>query len=395
MTFGLLGLAVASSLSLYSQESPATNAASTRVVTAYLDYQEANYSFLSWGMPTVLRSSAFKKEPAFSGGKVVRGTWRLTGGTSNEVAFAWDRGARRLYVDLNRNLDLTDDRGGVYSSPGGGADYFQMFPNVRLPLSAGTGGRQMLVDVSLYDYGSQPTSIVALRSFWQGKVSLQGEEWQVGLLATPAEEQASFEGSSLLLRPWSQRSEPFSLQNGTLAGFPLSRKVFFGGQAYQLQYATETQGDYPRMRMQFTEQAPKLGELKITGQFVQRMVLQGGPYVVVLDQPAATVSVPLGRYKQAKVCLKKGGAEAYLDGRAQLAAGGVTVTDQRPAVLAAGGPLTNLVSVSRRGRNLALNYELVGAGGEYQMVSQDRAHPPEFTIYQADKKIASGKFEFG
>jgi hypothetical protein len=29
------------------------------------------------------------------------------------------------------------------------------------------------------------------------------------------------------------------------------------------------------------------------------------------------------------------------------------------------------------------------------MVKQDRSHPPEFTIYQGDKKIASGKFEFG
>ena len=67
----------------------------------------------------------------------------------------------------------------------------------------------------------------------------------------------------------------------------------------------------------------------------------------------------------------------------------------KPAVLTAGGPLTNSVSVSRRGRYLALNYQLVGAGGPYQLVNQDRSHPPEFTVYQGDKKVASGKFEFG
>jgi hypothetical protein len=49
----------------------------------------------------------------------------------------------------------------------------------------------------------------------------------------------------------------------------------------------------------------------------------------------------------------------------------------------------------RRGTYLALNYRLTGVGGGYQLVNQDRSHPPEFTVYQGDKKIASGKFEFG
>jgi hypothetical protein len=41
-------------------------------------------------------------------------------------------------------------------------------------------------------------------------------------------------------------------------------------------------------------------------------------------------------------------------------------------------------------------YQLVGAGGEaYQLANQDRSHPPEFAVFKGDKKIASGKFEFG
>ena len=76
-------------------------------------------------------------------------------------------------------------------------------------------------------------------------------------------------------------------------------------------------------------------------------------------------------------------------------AGRITVNDTKPAVLTAGGPLTNSVSVIRQGRKLSLNYQLVGAGGAYQLVNQDRSHPPEFTVYQGDQKVASGKFEFG
>ena len=118
--------------------------------------------------------------------------------------------------------------------------------------------------------------------------------------------------------------------------------------------------------------------------------------MVVIDKPEAVVKVPLGSYRSSKVCLRKGDAEAYLDRRTQFsAAGRITVNNTKPAVLTAGGPLTNSVTVSRQGRKLSLNYQLVGAGGAYQLVNQDRLHAPEFTVYQGDKKVASGKFEFG
>jgi hypothetical protein len=72
------------------------------------------------------------------------------------------------------------------------------------------------------------------------------------------------------------------------------------------------------------------------------------------------------------------------------------VDGKTPAVLDAGGPLTNSVTASRHGQDLRLDYRLVGAGGEtYQLVKQDRSQPPEFAIYRGDKRIASGKFEFG
>jgi hypothetical protein len=393
---GLLGLAFAAAVSLRAQEVPATNSPAGQVVTAYLDYQDANYSYINEDMRMVLKSSAFKKEPALSRGKVIRGTWQLGGDASNEVAFVWDRGARKLYVDLNRNLDLADDPAGVYSSATGGPDYFQMFPNVRLPLKAGVGSRLMLADLSFYDYeySSQPNCTAALHSFWQGKVTLQGKEWQVGLLGTSSVQRVSLEGGNLLLRPWAERNKPFNLFNGTLAVLPSSQKVFFGNRAYGLQCASQNQGDNGKVEMQFTEQTPKLGELKIAGTYIQHATLEGGTYLVVLDQPEATVKVPVGRYKTAKVWVKRGDTEAYLDGRFQ-AVGRITVAEKAPVVLLAGGPLTNSVDVMRRGKYLALNYRLTGAGGSYQLVNQDRSHPPEFTVYQGDKKISSGKFEFG
>jgi hypothetical protein len=394
--FGLPGLALAATVSLSAQEAPATIPPSGQVETAYLDYQNANYSYMNWESPVGTRSSAFKKEPAFSGGKVIRGALQPGGRGSEEMAFAWDRTAGKLYLDLNRNLDLTDDEGGVFSSAGVRGGDYQTFTNIHVPVRTAAGSQQMLVNLSFYNYGSQPGCTVAMHSFWQGKVTLQGAEWQVGLLGTPAaDRRVSVEGGNLLLRPWAERNKPFNLHSGTLTALPFSWKVFFGNRAYQLQCTNEVLGDSVKVRMRFTEQEPKLGELKITGDSVQRVTLEGGPYLVVLDKPEALVKVPVGRYRGARVSLKRGDIEAHLDELTQAARGAIIVSENKPAVLTAGGPLTNSVSLNRHGKNLVLNYQLVGAGGAYQLANQDRSHPPEFTIYQGDKKVASGKFEFG
>jgi hypothetical protein len=392
LVVSLLGLALVAVEPSRAQE--AADSSVGQVVTADLDYQDVSFSFESWGVPVSPRSSPFKNEPAFGGGKVVRGLLLFAGGTSNEMAFAWNRSAGKLYLDLNRNLDLTDDTNGVFSRLGASQDNYQTFRDIRLPFKTAAGTRLTCLDLNFFDYGRLNCS-AAMRSFWQGKVTLQGQDWQVGLLGTPDEQRSSLETGNLLLRPWSERNKFFSLHSGSLEAFPFKPKLFFGNQAYQLQCTNEGQGDSAKARVQFTEQKPSLGELRIAGDFVRRVTLEGGPYMVVIDKPEPVVRVPVGSYGTSKVCLKKGDAEAYLDGRTQSSTGRITVSDSKPAVLTAGGPLTNSVSVSRRGKYLALNYQLVGAGGAYQLVNQDRSHPPEFTIYQGDQKVGSGKFQFG
>jgi hypothetical protein len=65
-------------------------------------------------------------------------------------------------------------------------------------------------------------------------------------------------------------------------------------------------------------------------------------------------------------------------------------------VLAVGGPLTNCVSATRRGRNLRLSYRLIGAGGgEYWLENGGDMKPPQFAVGKSGKGIGSGQFEFG
>jgi hypothetical protein len=369
---------------------------SGQILTAHLEYQPVNFTFVNWGVPTVAQSAAFKKEPVFSGGKIIRGTFQFSGNASNWIAFAWDRNAGKLYLDLNRNLDLTDDPAGVFVRQGNFAGNYQSFTGIHLPFETPTGHRQMLVDLTLSDYGAQPGCTAAIRSLWQGKITLQGEDWQVGITENPFERSGSAEASHLLLRRWEARNKPFSAYTDSMEVFPFSRRLFVQSHAYQLDYTNESKGDDTRMKLQFTEQQPALGELKISGDFVQHVILDGGPYLVLIDKPETVVRVPVGSYNQPKVWLKKGGTEAYRNSNPMQQGRRFAIDEKKPALLAAGGPLTNSVTVTRHGQYLNLGYQLIGAGGEgYQLTGQDRTKPPEFAIYKGDRKIASGKFEFG
>lgn len=375
----------------------ATNSPSGQIQTVHLEYSEAGYGFINWGLPLVTRSTPFAKEPAFAGGKVIRGTFQPGGSASNAIAFAWDWSAGKLYLDLNRNLNLTDDPAGVFGcQEKNHFRYYQTFANVRLPFKTRSGNRELLVDLNLYNYGTQPDCTAAVRSFWQGKMNLQGTDQQVGIVEHSFDKLDSPESGYLLLRPWAERNKPFNTQSGSLDAAPFSRKLFLQNQAYQLDCTNESPGDSSRLRLQFTGQQPAMGELKISGKFIQRLVLPGGPYLVVLDQPAASMRVPTGSYNSPDIRLKQNGAEAFCNSGQSPAGRQISVTDKAPAVLNVGGPLTNSVIASRHGQDLRLDYRLTGMGGEtYQMANQDRSHPPQFAIYKGDKKMASGAFEFG
>jgi hypothetical protein len=363
-----------------------------------LEYRELGSEAMVWNLPLTLQSAAFKKEPALGLRKVLRGTLKFGSSSDQYLPFIWDYGKGKLYLDLNRNQDLTDDAGGVFSctEPVQYANNYQTFNNIHLSFKTSGGSHPALVDLHLYNYG-QLTANAGTRSYWAGKASLQGREWQLGIIEDAATQPGLADKGYLLLRPWSERDHGFNLQDGSLDGFQLCRNLFFDGQAYHLDCSYVQQGGAPCYRVGIEERKAELGEIRLTGKFIKRFVLQGSKFTVVMDAPEAMVKVPVGSYGQCQVQLKQGSGEAYREVARFVnphAADATKITATKPAVLAVGGPLTNSVGVSRHGRALNLSYQLLGAGGEaYQLLGARQQ--PEFAAYRDGKKIASGKFEFG
>ncbi len=138
-------------------------------------------------------------------------------------------------------------------------------------------------------------------------------------------------------------------------------------------------------------QEPALGELKLEGKYIERLVLsRNDGHREVFSDPKETVKLPVGQYLLQDVRLKGGYARRGISDRNR-----VTISEEKMAVLRVGAPLKQTVSVRRRGRMLELSYGLYGVGGATYTAVRNANKRPTFTIYKGDRKIATGEFEFG
>jgi len=366
-------------------------ASSTAGYTADLNYQETDEVLASRPIGIKLQTAAFRKEPMLEKRNVVRGV--LLWGTRSEQAipFIWEKGRSRLYLDLNCNRDLTDDPKGVFASAS--KDDSQSFTNIHLVLPTATGDRPVRLQLTFNSYGPVSMNVYAgLCSYWQAKISLRGTDWQFGLVEDLLPNNGSLAPQWLLRRAWAERQRPFNLLSASPDFCNITKNVFLDDRAYELECRYEPGGDSPKYKVAFKEQAPRLGELQVTGANLHRLILTAKPGITaLLDQPAGTVKMPVGSYSVEEIWLRRGEVEVV-----RLKAGTVTVGPQRAATLVAGGPLTNSVEVKSDRDMLQLNYKLLGAdGGAYQLPRPDYQHPPEFAVFQGTNRLATGKFQYG
>ncbi len=344
-----------------------------------------------WTLNTT--NTPFLKEPELSKQGVFRG-WLRFGkkDTNNAIALIWDQPKSKLYLDLNGNLDLTDDPAGVFSSTNKGPQ--QLFANVTVLLRTAAGLHPAIIGMRLWSdgVGRHLHGQLDSHSLWEAKVGPPGEEWQVAGLDDPFNPDGPGLAKFLLLRPWTARTNRLYLRDLTSGIVKFPDQLFWLGEAFRLERRFESQDGTPVCKLEFTPQQPPLTELKLSGESLYYAVLRAtNGYTVVLREPPGTLKLPQGRYTASAVWLKKGAVEAF-----RLAGEPLLINATAPTNLVLGGPLSNSVTLTCYGRKLNMNYLLVGAdGASYRLAQQNVAKPPEFTVYHGGKKVLSGAFAFG
>ena len=85
------------------EDSTQAGTLSGAVTTVPLEYQETRHQLMFRDVPIERRWAHFPKEPAPAAGPVVRGVLKFGGNPSNAIPFLWQGGAKKLFLDLNRN----------------------------------------------------------------------------------------------------------------------------------------------------------------------------------------------------------------------------------------------------------------------------------------------------
>ena len=359
-----------------------------------LPYMEKGF-YLRLSIPLEGSEVAFKKEPDFGDRKIIRGALPAAREEKEFLCFAWDVSEIKLYLDLNRNLDLTDDPSGVFQ--GQGKKYQQSFHNVRFKSINSQVPLHYHVTMSFSDYriyGIPLRCVVNVRSGWQGDIGLYGRKWQLRVVD-------NLDGiigpdDILTLRPYKEgHEEPVSFSSYDRLDPP--KRIFFDGHDYDLGFGFEPGTGGSQLVATFTESPSPLGTLEMKGSHIRRLILREGKdrdsSLVLLDLPGNRVLVPARVYNKQRIFLDGGEIFRVLFASSR---NEISVIQDKVTLLKLGIPLTHTVEMSRHGTELMLDYQLVGVGGErYVNYGKDFRNRPTFAIYRGKDKIGSGSFEYG
>jgi hypothetical protein len=328
---------------------------------------------------------AFRKEPAFGRNeRIVRRALKVGPGPEDWLGLAANVTRRTLYVDLNRNLDLTDDPKGVFRS----STAAPRFSNVRFCLSHGSTNRYYTLDP--IDLVGQYRGYAILRSVYAGRITLGGQQWAFQV-------QDTFDGQFDARARFTITPALTTRQPGTVVyppmPTPVSKTLYVGGHQYELGFAYGAGSSAPLILM-LNEVTSPLAELALDGTSVRWLALQGDKCLAFLDAPNGKVGLPADNYRLQGVCVQPASGMKPLVSTA----GNVRVALEAGAsqTLKVGPPLISSVTVSESRGYLGLRYVLKGsAGEEYPASSLERRKPPRFAIYYKDRMMANGNFKFG
>ncbi len=144
-----------------------------------------------------------------------------------------------------------------------------------------------------------------------------------------------------------------------------------------------------------SEQTPGTGTLRIEGEGIERLVLQGstGPRLFFYSREPNLV-LRADTYRLEEVVVQGSYSSSGLQIPAQLRV--LTIEPGGLATLKLGLPLRQTVRTERWGRSLVLNYQLLGRGGEsYTVTRRQGKNQPTFVVDQGRNRIALDHFAAG
>jgi hypothetical protein len=330
----------------------------------------------------------FKKEPFPNRGKIFRSVMPI-GDAKNPIPFALNASKRTLYLDLNRNLDLTDDpqySAEPYSQPS--YQYYQF----RIPLKIDDMSTSYIVNAVFYPHRNG--SYVVIWSRWEGLIELHGKKYKF-IVADDMDGKIDLNGRDIFFiipeDDPSGKNVIYQLTTNRTGARP--DILFLNGHAFRVSAEFAKRDNKLCVKATFRETQIETEVMQITGKHIKCLYLSGSS-LIIQDSPGKEIRVPSGRYPQARIVL--GEEKSKLTATCDISLHNFEVAKGKPAILTVGAPLKNIVYASQNGRYLNLSYRLVdNNNNDYTLSAKEPKQPPRAVIYRGGREIQSGNFEYG
>jgi len=335
---------------------------------------------------------SFSKEPPVDQHEVFRGLLDYHGQTdeSPKVGYLWDKTDGKLYVDLNKDGNLTNDPNGILENQRNGYPDFQEFSVFPVSFSTENGVFRYLISANMqgYEYFQQAT--FRIQSGYAGRVELHDQPWRFSV--NDNLQGAIQPGCNLSVYP-----ETEALRN-QIDSLPATKQLFLDDHCYTMEFEFKKgANEQPALWCTLTEMDVPTAMLQIEGQGVSRLVFGNGDILVLPHLADQEVVVPVGDFTCRSLSLHIGQYPTVSP--RVLGDIVVQISPEQENVLRVGTPLNQTVQVQRVGKTLRFTYEIVGTGGEkydiQQLTNYDSNKKPYVAIYKGNVQVGSGQFEFG
>ena len=296
---GIMGIAFAS-----TQSSPSPGAQESTVV---LSYKEVVFTPLEIEFEISSESVQFTKMPEKSLLEPVTGLFPVGSDEEEYIPFAWFKLQQRLYFDLNRNYDLSDDPGGMFTGERDG--FNQRFSNIKLEIARDESSLPYLIDLSMNDSSNIPTCTVSMHSLFHTQIPIAGKMWDFAVCDNlDGEINISLNTANsdcLVLRPVDPEGKPFgSCTTAHMDILNCPASLYLNNCAFALSYGFDTASDPVSLNIKVRPYLCETGTIQLSGDPVGFLILEGD-HTIIIDRPAEEVRVPAGEYPAQRLAIQK------------------------------------------------------------------------------------------
>jgi hypothetical protein len=338
----------------------------------------------------------FRKEPSYRSPKVTRGVIPMGADPKRGMGFACDGEGKQLYLDRNRDLDLTNDGEPVRWDA---ADSYGL-PQKPFMVEFASGPVVRRYFASLTKYPWQALLYLGVSTSWMGSATVDGKPWKLAVLDNL---DGDFDGADTLFFGIGE-SGSVTTESVRNDQYFLPRSFVVDGKAYGLSVAFSDDSPEADVVATISASTAPLVTKRLAGGKIRRLRLDrvnvdpsqqipipadqtGNTGFALYDHPGEFVEVPEGFLGRITVEVDGGFTHLSSPNRA--------IGEGARGDLRYGAPLKPTLTAVPTGNRLQLDFKVSDDWGNEYTSANTPDSPPAFAVYRGSTKVGEGKFEYG